>query len=305
MSRAECLTYLDFLPTLTSTPVLLPPSLSLVIADSLSKHTLADPSTSGYNHRVAEVSLAALMLDRAWGGHDMDKDEHQGRRKRLTLRDAVLRAKFASGNEEEDVRCALSKLEVLLPPHPKDSWTGKEIVDHFTELGAPDLVASFPILRSGGSLVALVAMQRWSLTVIALKPGQRFDLHKRTKHTYEEVLRLTRFIRICRTLQEGNIGGALESSDPKEEYLCELGALVSATHTSLRDLYDATVPPVDQLQDLCLKHGALGSRQMGKSCRSPTLPLASSRFVFRLEFVSRAHRAQQCTPTARLTLDSR
>lgn len=44
----------------------------------------------------------------------------------------------------------------------------------------------------------------------------------------------------------------------------ELGALITASHVSMRDLYEATVPEVDDLQSLCLQCGSLGSRQTGE-----------------------------------------
>lgn len=140
MSHVECLTHLDFLPTLTATPVLLPPSLSLVISNSLTKHTLADPTTSGYNHRVAEVSLGALLLDNAWGVKSAPA--------RLTLRDAVLRAGFACGNEEEDVRTALGKLDAILGPGSKE-WSEEDILERCAKVGVDCQDSLLPASRCG------------------------------------------------------------------------------------------------------------------------------------------------------------
>jgi len=258
MSHVECLTHLDFLPTLTATPVLLPPSLSLVISNSLTKHTLADSSTSGYNHRVAEVTLAAVLLNNAWG-------EHRDAGERLTLRDVVLQAGFASGNEEDDVRCAVGKLGEVLGP-ASQGWSGKQILERCLKARADCPAPSFPALPCGESSssprVPVPSMKR-KLTCI---DRPQFHLRKRAQHTYDEVLRLAEFVRICRSLQEASPRDGSASEVEEDCQVRQLGRLISATHESLRDLYEATVPSVDELQRLCLQHGALGSRQMGESC---------------------------------------
>jgi galactokinase len=51
---------------------------------------------------------------------------------------------------------------------------------------------------------------------------------------------------------------ALEAGD-----LAAVGALLDASHASLRDLYDASVPEVEGGRERLLEAGALGARMMG------------------------------------------
>ena len=51
---------------------------------------------------------------------------------------------------------------------------------------------------------------------------------------------------------------ALESGD-----LAELGALLDASHRSLRDDYEVSVPEVERAVEACRRAGALGARIMG------------------------------------------
>ncbi|EJT50844.1 galactokinase [Trichosporon asahii var. asahii CBS 2479] len=84
---------------------------------------------------------------------------------------------------------------------------------------------------------------------------ERFQLYKRAKHTFEESLRVARFAELCNEI----------ASDPSKANAGaeELGRLLNGSHESLRDLFDATVPQVEELRDICLKNGALGARQTG------------------------------------------
>ncbi|KAF3688700.1 N-acetylgalactosamine kinase [Channa argus] len=76
-----------------------------------------------------------------------------------------------------------------------------------------------------------------------------FKLHQRAKHVYGEAARVLRFKSVC-------------DSDPAESIRL-LGDLMNQSHASCRDLYECSCPELDQLVDICLKSGAVGSRLTG------------------------------------------
>ncbi|KAK7891039.1 hypothetical protein WMY93_023002 [Mugilogobius chulae] len=76
-----------------------------------------------------------------------------------------------------------------------------------------------------------------------------FKLYQRAKHVYSEAWRVLQFKRVCDT----------EPTDA----LTQLGDLMNQSHSSCRDLYECSCPELDQLVQLCLKSGALGSRLTG------------------------------------------
>lgn len=78
-------------------------------------------------------------------------------------------------------------------------------------------------------------LEQWRATVVA-----------RVRHVETEITRTARAIEALRA-------GAFE----------ELGALMQASHASLRDDYQVTVPELDTAVDVALQHGALGARMTG------------------------------------------
>lgn len=77
----------------------------------------------------------------------------------------------------------------------------------------------------------------------------RFKLHQRAKHVYGEAARVLRFKKVC-------------DSEPADAVRL-LGDLMNQSHESCRDLYECSCPELDQLVDICLKSGAVGSRLTG------------------------------------------
>ncbi|XP_008288980.1 N-acetylgalactosamine kinase [Stegastes partitus] len=76
-----------------------------------------------------------------------------------------------------------------------------------------------------------------------------FKLHQRAKHVYSEAARVLQFKSVC-------------DSEPAESIQL-LGELMNQSHESCRDLYECSCPELDQLVDICLKAGAVGSRVTG------------------------------------------
>uniref|UniRef100_A0A7N8WTR6 Galactokinase 2 n=1 Tax=Mastacembelus armatus TaxID=205130 RepID=A0A7N8WTR6_9TELE len=76
-----------------------------------------------------------------------------------------------------------------------------------------------------------------------------FKLHQRAKHVYGEAARVLQFKNVC------------DSESDKSIRL--LGDLMNQSHASCRDLYECSCPELDQLVDICLKSGAVGSRLTG------------------------------------------
>ncbi|KAJ7311024.1 hypothetical protein JRQ81_006620 [Phrynocephalus forsythii] len=76
-----------------------------------------------------------------------------------------------------------------------------------------------------------------------------FRLHQRAKHVYSEAARVLDFKKIC--------------VEAPEDALRLLGDLMNRSHASCRDFYECSCPELDQLVDICLQSGAVGSRLTG------------------------------------------
>lgn len=230
---ANSVLHLSFHPSLEATPLPLPPQLAVVITNSLAPHGLVDDAPERYNLRVVEVLCASRLLLHAWGVDD--PRAVAGEEGRVWLREAVdLREKQSS--EKEMYERALSDLDTVLGADGRASkgWSRDEMVSA-SGMSQPDFEKTY-------------------LDFIPVR-CERFQLYKRAKHTFEESLRVARFAELCNEI----------ASDPSKANAGaeELGRLLNGSHESLRDLFDATVPQVEELRDICLKNGALGARQTG------------------------------------------
>ncbi|KAI2648242.1 N-acetylgalactosamine kinase [Labeo rohita] len=76
-----------------------------------------------------------------------------------------------------------------------------------------------------------------------------FKLYQRAKHVYGEAARVLQFKAVC-------------DSSPANA-IAQLGDLMNRSHESCRDLYECSCPELDQLVDICLQAGAVGSRLTG------------------------------------------
>lgn len=77
----------------------------------------------------------------------------------------------------------------------------------------------------------------------------QFKLYQRARHVYGEAARVLQFKAVC-------------DSSPANA-VAQLGDLMNRSHASCRDLYECSCPELDQLVDICLQAGAVGSRLTG------------------------------------------
>ncbi|BEI81718.1 hypothetical protein CcaverHIS002_0208780 [Cutaneotrichosporon cavernicola] len=227
LSLKGSLLHLSFDPKLETEPVPLPSGLAVVITNSLAPHSLADSAPERYNLRVVEVLCASRLLLHAWG-IDPPPSRQVGEDRRIWLKETLdMLGKKAS--YPELYQQALDALPSVLGAHP-EGWTQEQMV-------------AVSGMRPG-------CFQKTYLDFVPVR-AERFKLLQRAEHTFAESLRVERFVQLCKSKNECKEVGA------------ELGQLINASHESLRDLFECTVPEVEALRDVCLRHGALGARQTG------------------------------------------
>ncbi|XP_062998864.1 N-acetylgalactosamine kinase [Elgaria multicarinata webbii] len=76
-----------------------------------------------------------------------------------------------------------------------------------------------------------------------------FKLYQRAKHVYSEAARVLQFKKIC--------------TEAPDDAVQLLGDLMNQSHASCKDLYECSCPELNQLVDICLQFGAVGSRLTG------------------------------------------
>ncbi|XP_072527201.1 N-acetylgalactosamine kinase [Salminus brasiliensis] len=109
-----------------------------------------------------------------------------------------------------------------------------------------------------------------------------FRLFQRAKHVYSEAARVLQFKAVCDSSPDGAI--------------LQLGDLMNQSHASCRDLYECSCPELDQLVDICLQAGAVGSRLTGAGWGGCTVSMVP---IERMDSFLRTVKEQYYTPDAR------
>lgn len=216
--------YITWQP-LSATSVALPEDATFVVAHCLAEANKA--ATDDFNKRVMECRLAAKILLKLCNAEKNDKI--------ITLSEVQV---ILQSNLEDMVELVHKQLI-------KDIYTKDEICD-------------------------LLAVSEKELDSLYLSANTRhfkeFKLRQRALHVYEEALRVEKFRKICledlndKKIRESNgTNGpdkAYENGNAnKHETLETLGKLMSASHESLKNLYECSHPNLDHLVDLSKKMG--------------------------------------------------
>eukprot|EP01087_Luapelamoeba_hula_P009299 TRINITY_DN2399_c0_g1_i1.p1 TRINITY_DN2399_c0_g1~~TRINITY_DN2399_c0_g1_i1.p1 ORF type:complete len:517 (-),score=75.24 TRINITY_DN2399_c0_g1_i1:121-1644(-) len=227
---------IDFDPV-RAQDVALPSDISFVIGSSLIEANKYATAQSGYNMRVVECRLAAVILGKKLG-HDW---AHIRR-----LIDVQTGGKGSPLSLEQ----LLAAVEEHLHP---EAYFLPEIAS-LLELGIEEVI------------------ERYMGTIIVANPnatsveagGTPLYLYKRAKHVYSETKRVEDFKLLCDTA-----GGKEDAAS----VLGRLGQLMNESHFSCRDYFECSSPELDKLTALCRDAGAVGSRLTGAGWGGWTISL--------------------------------
>ncbi|PCH39358.1 Galactokinase [Wolfiporia cocos MD-104 SS10] len=251
--------YITFFPSLFAEPIPLPtprtsPRAVFVCANSLVVSDKVVGAKTRYNLRVVETLVGARVLARHIGV-PLTATE------RPTLREVLGRwlgfaeAKDAPSDlSTETLRGGLEKIlaEVeKLRPARDDGQLGVTMEEMIEWSGLPE-----------------DQFKELYLSWVDVE-ATHFQLYKRTRHVFEESLRVLQFRDECLR--------AAASTDEilPESTLTELGALMDASHQSAIELCENSCPEVDELVRLAKEAGAYGSRVTGAGWGGCTVSLVA------------------------------
>jgi galactokinase len=117
-------------------------------------------------------------------------------------------------------------------------------------------------------------------TLVAARRERPLKLRARARHHVTETRRVAEAVRLLRAALDED---AARRTRPIDDAMRELGALINASHASLRDLYDVSTPEVEELmQVLRADANVYGARLMGGGFGGNLLALTSVSHVTHL-----------------------
>ncbi|KZT02253.1 Galactokinase [Laetiporus sulphureus 93-53] len=267
MSTSASALYITFFPALNAEPVLLPTSRSLpravfVCANSLVVSDKVVGAKTRYNLRVVETLVAARVLAYLLGISVAPTE-------RPTLREVLgrwLGFEEAKGHPTLlDTEQLKKGLEKVLPEVERLRPRKVQVGEREEQLG----VTMEEMIDMSG--LGEAAFQEVYLSWVDVE-ATHFQLYKRTKHVFEEALRVLQFREIC-------LRAADAPSPLPESTLIELGALMDASHRSASTLCENSCPEVDELVRIAKDAGAYGSRITGAGWGGCTVSLVAENQV--------------------------
>ncbi|GMH64706.1 hypothetical protein TrRE_jg4870 [Triparma retinervis] len=187
LSREGMALNIEFVPSLTSTPVALPEGVAFVICNCLKKKEKAVDASLYYNKRVVECRLAALCIAKEKGL------PVSGVR---TLRDVVDKICGKEGRETSQVIAELADF-----CRGRAGETGPPTL--------PDVSAALGV--PAGDILGLYFSDRTVQCGAVLNDSPTFDIWLRSRHVFEETLRV-RGVLSLPLLDPSSLGSVMDAS---------------------------------------------------------------------------------------------
>ncbi|PYH90587.1 galactokinase [Aspergillus ellipticus CBS 707.79] len=231
-SRRGYLLYTQFYPNFFVEHVAIPKAeeeITFLMAQSFVTSNKAETAPRHYNLRVAECTLAAVVLG-AMHGLTLPKDNSSLGYSLRNFHNEFMRKEGRLGDPlEYQIDSVIQSTKELLAQ--EQGYTREEIAKLL-----------------GITVVDLEAKYLSSFPVQA----ERFLLRQRALHCFTEARRVLDF-KAC-------LANAKTLDERRIQYL---GQLLNESQTSCSNLYDCSAPEVDEICDIARKAGTLGSRLTG------------------------------------------
>lgn len=223
--------------------------LVLVIANSLSIHSLADDAKKHYNLRVLETLLGARILANKLGLIDSSSMDLIQLREvvELYVEGKALRPRTDEGLAEA-LDLILKDVDTILGSNDEARTDGHSAEEIFQ--------------LSGMDADSFDEAYLHHIEVDTLEQSGRFRLYNRVRHVFEEAARVLAVKQLC-IEEAAAIEKGIEYEHEEDLPAERIGKLLWESHESCRDLYECSNDHLNELWEVCKKAGSLGSRLSG------------------------------------------
>ena len=231
-SKRGYLLYTQFFPQFAAHHVAIPKAadeITFLMAQSFVTSNKADTAPRHYNLRVAECTLAAVILAKHHGVTLPKDNSSLG----YSLRNFQNQLMTKQGRLEDKLEAQLdSVIQATQDLFTKEEGYTREEMAQLLSISVPELESSF-------------------LSAFPVQ-ADRFQLRQRALHCFKEARRVLDF-KACLS----------NSQELDEERIQYLGQLLNDSQESCRTAYDCSAPEVDEICAIARKAGTWGSRLTG------------------------------------------
>lgn len=232
-SEKGYLLYCRFFPEFSAENIPVPsadPEITFLIAQSFVTSDKAVTAARHYNLRVAEVTLAAVVLAKLFDISLNPDSSSLGFSIRNFQEELMKQLGKRDSAEDEQLDVMIDTVKDKLT---QDSYDRKQISE---------------ILEISVSSLEEAYFSKFEVE------GDTFKLRQRALHVVEEARRVVAF--------KDTLSSNADKKLSKEQ-LNYLGDLMNKTQDSCRDVYECSCPEIDEICSITRKNGALGSRLTG------------------------------------------
>lgn len=242
-SKRGYLLYTQFYPQFEAQHVAIPKAtdeITFLMAQSFVTSNKADTAPRHYNLRVAECTLAAVILAKHYGV-TLPKDKSSLGYSLRNFQNQLMTKEGRLGDPlEYQIDSVIQATQDLFT---KDGYTREEMAQ-LLSISVPELESSF-------------------LSAFPVQ-AEQFQLRKRALHCFKEARRVLDF-KAC-------LSNAKELNEKRIHYL---GQLLNESQQSCRDAYECSADEVDEICAIARKAGTLGSRLTGAGWGGCTVHMLS------------------------------
>lgn len=266
----------SFSPNLQAKAIAFPktnPPFTFMIAQSFvaaDKHVTAPEC---YNLRVVECTLAAKCIAASMDLM-LEKDSSPLGHSLRGLQNSFLASQLAKDRSRPVTKKAINQ--------EQNELTGLKQMTHLVENHLPEIAGYTREAVATILGITLEELEHRYLTAFPVRT-ERFRLQQRALHVFSEAERVIEF-RNKISPKGGLLSPETDSQEQEtnssdENLLLQLGALMTETQNSCRELYECSCPEIDSLCKIAVEAGAYGSRLTGAGWGGCTVHLVAKNKV--------------------------
>jgi N-acetylgalactosamine kinase len=248
LSQAGFASHIQFLPSLNVQAVPLPPSISFIVANSLTRSAKAETAPYQFNKRFFECKIGTYVLRKRLAALRLLAQQDTGSGEKELRKVDIISDSYYSVMKELgcDFITLIEHCKSLLPP---ESLTKDELLKLLSDEEDEIIAKEIGLALVNELLENRCGREVWEMNT-------EFYLQNRAIHVYSEAMRVEQFVNACKQLHS-------DSQSDNQLVIQKLAFLLNESDLSCNVDYDCSCPKLRQLTDIMRQSGCLAARLTG------------------------------------------